>query len=74
MQNPSASTQRPNPPMKSALATMTPSAPPSGTCRSASIAYERPAILGNHPALDVLNIAGEHVAGDRWQKAEARPA
>ena len=35
--------------MKSALATMTPSAPPSGTCRSASIAYERPAILGIIP-------------------------
>ena len=35
--------------MKSALATMTPSAPPSGTWSSASIAYERPAIRGTSP-------------------------
>ena len=46
---PSSSTQSPNPPMKSAFATMTPSAPPSGTTSSASIAYERPAMRGTRP-------------------------
>ena len=46
---PFSSTQSPKPPMKSAMATMTPSAPPSGTARSASIAYERPKMRGIMP-------------------------
>lgn len=46
---PSPSTHSPKPPMKSAIATITPSAPESGTCRSASIAYERPRIRGTIP-------------------------
>ena len=46
---PSPSTHRPKPPMKSANATITPSAPDSGTTRSAAIEYERPKIRGIMP-------------------------
>ena len=67
---PSPSTQSPYPPMKSALARMTPSAPPSGISSSASIAYERPATRGDEALLHVLDVARERVAGDRGQRRQ----
>ena len=49
--------------MKSALATMTPSAPPSGTASSASIAYERPWMRGIMPRWMFCDVAGEREPG-----------
>jgi hypothetical protein len=56
--------------MKSASATITPSAPLSGTFRSASMAYERPKIPRDHAALDVLHVAGEGKAGGGRQRRQ----
>ena len=58
------------PPMKSALATITPSAPPSGICELGLDRVGASHDAWDHPALDVLDVTVECEPGDRRQRRE----